>query len=75
MRDIVWTIIVIWVVWKMYDAFKNVSKTKTQNREFDGNQNNFHHQKEGEVKIDKNVTHKTHINPNDAEYVDYEEVK
>ena len=75
MRDIVWTIIIIWIVWKTYDAFKNISKTKTQNQGFSGNQNNYHQQKEGEVKIDKNVVHKTHINPNDAEYVDYEEVK
>lgn len=75
MRDIVWTIIIIWVVWKTYDAFKNVSKAKTQNQGFSGNQNNTYQQKEGEVKIDKNVNQKTHINPNDAEYVDYEEVK
>lgn len=75
MRDIVWTVIVIWVVWKIYDAFKNVSKIKTQNQGFNKNQNNYHHQKEGEVTIDKNVNQKTYINPNDAEYVDYEEVK
>jgi hypothetical protein len=72
-RDIVWTVIVIWVVWKIYDAFKNV--TKTQNQGSNGHQNNYRQQKEGEVKIDKNVNQKTHINPNDAEYVDYEEIK
>lgn len=75
MKDIVWTVIIIWVVWKIYDAFKNVSKTKMQNQGFNENQNNNGHQKEGEVKIDKNVNQKTHINPNDAEYVDYEEIK
>ena len=75
MRDIVWTIIIIWVVWKTYEAFKNVSKPKTQNQGFSRNQNNYHQQKEGEVKVDKNVTKKTHINTKDAEYVDYEEVK
>ena len=50
-----------------------MSKSKTQGGK--GNQNNFHKQKEGEVKIDHNVNQKTHFNPKDAEYVDYEEVK
>lgn len=73
MRDIVWTVIVIWVVWKIYDAFKNASKTKTQSQAFDGNQNN-HQNTDGEVKVDKNSSPKSHFNPTDAEYVDYEEV-
>ena len=71
-RDIVWTFIVIWLVWKIYDAFKSVSKSKTQSQRHNGNQS---YQKEGEVKIDKNVNPKSHFNPNDGEYVDYEEVK
>ena len=72
MRDIVWTIIVIWLVWRIYDAFKNMSKSKTQPKGFNSNQ---YQQKEGEVKIDKSVDLKSHFNPNDGEYVDYEEVK
>jgi hypothetical protein len=49
-----------------------MSKPKTQTQGFNGNQS---YQKEGEVKIDKNVNLKSHFNPNDGEYVDYEEVK
>ena len=71
MRDIVWTIIIIWIVWKIYDAFKNMSKTQVGTK----TQNKFYKQKEGEVKIDHNINQKTHFNPKDAEYVDYEEVK
>ena len=73
-RDIVWTVIVIWVIWKIYDAFKNVSKTQSQDQGFNGNQNN-HQQNEGEVTVDKNVSPKSHFNLTDAEYVDYEVVK
>lgn len=69
MRDIIWTIIAIWIIWKVYDMFKSMSKIKTQPI----NRNN--QRKEGEIKIDKNVKLKTHFNPNDAEYVDYEEIK
>jgi hypothetical protein len=71
LRDIVWTIIIIWIVWKIYDAFKNMSKTQGGTK----TQNKFYKQKEGEVKIDHNINQKTHFNPKDAEYVDYEEVK
>ncbi len=73
MRDIVWTVIIIWIVWKIYDAFKNISKSKPQGGK--GNQNTFYKQKEGDVKIDHNGNQKTNFNPKDAEYVDYEEVK
>ena len=71
MRDIIWTVIVVWVAWKIYDAFKNVAKTKNPKV----NQNNYNQTKEGEIKIDKNVNQKSHFDPNDGEYVDYEEIK
>lgn len=29
MRDFIWTIIIIWVVYKLIDVFKNVSQKKT----------------------------------------------
>ncbi len=68
MRDLIWTIIIVWVVWKVYDAFKSISKAKPQRTD-------SYSQKEGEVKIDRHVNLKSHFNPDDAEYVDYEEVK
>jgi len=66
-RDLVWTIIAIWLAWKIFDMFKNVSKPKITNQQ--------NTKKEGEVRIDKTVNLKSHFNANDAEYVDYEEVK
>ncbi len=72
MRDIVWTVIIIWVVWKIYDVFKQASKPKHSN--FNKAQHQYQN-KEGEVRIDKQNTHKPHFNPSDAEYVDYEEIK
>ena len=70
MRDIVWTVIVIWLIWKFLDMFKNVSKPKNQPIH-----NNYQHQNEGDVRIEKNVKHKSHFNTNSGEYVDYEEIK
>ena len=68
MRDIVWTVIVIWFVRKIYNAFlpKASSQPKNSNSSF---------KKEGEVKIDKNVNQKSRFGSNDGEYVDYEEIK
>ncbi|MBK6985032.1 MAG: DUF4834 family protein [Bacteroidetes bacterium] len=49
-----------------------VCQIKTQTQRL---YNKSSYQKEGEVKIEKNVNLKSHFNPNDGEYVDYEEVK
>ena len=74
MRDVIWTVIILWVVWKIYDAFKNVSKAKTQTQSHHSAHNSYG-QKEGEVKIDTSSKPKTHFKPGDGEYVDYEEIK
>ena len=72
MRDIIWTIIIIWAVWKIMDAlkfFKSASKTASTNQNTasytqDPTQNDTNtSSKKGELKADA------------GEYVDYEEVK
>jgi len=76
-RDIIWTVILIWVVYKIYETFKSVSRTRTQAQGFNSNQSNYyHHKKEGEVRVDPTASkQKTHFKPEDGEYVDYEEIK
>lgn len=79
MRDIIWTVIILWVVWKIYDAFKLVSKA-TQKQSFNSqnnqsNQASANDKKEGEVKVNKmSEKQKTHFKPGDGEYVDYEDI-
>jgi hypothetical protein len=74
-RDIIWTVILVWLVWKIIDTFKNVSKMQTQ-RVNNNQQQQYSRRKEGEVKIDSTHTsHKPHFKPEDGEYVDYEEIK
>jgi len=83
-RDIIWTVILVWLVWKIYDAFKGISKMQTQrvnnqqNRQ--GNTSYYTNQqsqrKEGEVKLESTQSaHKPHFKPGDGEYVDYEEIR
>ncbi|MFN8117275.1 MAG: hypothetical protein U0W65_14250 [Bacteroidia bacterium] len=66
MRDLIWTIIVIWLVWKIYTLFASV---KTQSKA------SSNHTKEGEIKVYTNYNTRAHFNPKDAEYVDFEEIK
>lgn len=74
MRDIIWTVIFVWLVWKIVDTVKGVSKTRNQANN-SGNNTNYY-KKEGEVKIDSHgPQQKTHFKPEDGEYVDYEEIK
>lgn len=85
MRDIIWTVILVWLVWKIYDAFKGISRMQTQRvnnqQSRQGNSNTYYNnqqsqRKEGEVKLDSTQSaHKPHFKPGDGEYVDYEEIK
>jgi hypothetical protein len=71
MRDLIWTVITLWVVWKLYDAFKHVLKPQQAK-----NTGSFKSKKAGEVKIENmRSKQKPNFNANNAEYVDYEEVK
>ncbi len=70
MRDIIWTIIILWVVWRVVDAFKKINSSAKKVRSGSTNQQNFNSEsnfqsspKKGELK------------PDAGEYVDYEEVK
>lgn len=77
MRDIIWTIIGIWVIYKLYEAFKHVSGKRTQTQSYQSHTHtNYEKQREGDVKVNYAQTkHKPHIKPEHGEYVDYEEVK
>ena len=75
MRDVIWTIITIWVVYRIYEAIKSSKVYIFQKHD--------HHyqstsQKEGDIKIDANTSQSQERKPNSdkgGEYVDFEEVK
>lgn len=83
MRDVIWTIIIIWIVWRLYDAFVSFSRPKARaaSNPYNGQgqaQQNYYRQekKEGSVNIDdKGPNRQSHFKPDDGEYVDYEEIK
>lgn len=79
MRDIIWTVILIWLIYKIVGIFRsfNTSKTAAYSYETQQQQNNAssdssktNQHSSDEVKS----ALKKHAN-NDGEYIDYEEIK
>ncbi|MBL7933697.1 MAG: hypothetical protein JNL60_17470 [Bacteroidia bacterium] len=70
MRDIIWTIIIIWLVYKIVGIFQNLNaKRTTANAAYETPKENHHHSP-SEI---KNAL-KNHANK-EGEYVDYEDIK
>lgn len=71
-RDVLWTIICIWVVYKLYNAFKS-TRTIIVNKT---DHHHYHAKKEGTVTVEKNTSNpKGSSKGPEGEYVDFEEVK
>ena len=76
MKDILWTIIIIWVVYKIVDIFRSTTvKKSSSHSNYDAR--GPEHKPEGSITVEKNHTHgKTpKANSTDGEYVDFEEIK
>jgi hypothetical protein len=71
MRDIIWTIIVVWLIYKIADIFKSASSKKSFANTSQQAQSTAHH-----TVPEKDIKNaiKKHLN-NEGEYVDFEEVK
>ncbi len=70
MRDLIWTVIVIWVVYKIVDVFRSINQKKNPayQQERSQNANSPTPKKDLKSGIQK-------MAEKDGEYVDYEEVK
>ena len=74
MRDVIWTIIAVWVIYRIYQAFKNSRVYVYQKHE---HQHNYNSPRENEIKIDREPQHHNKKPNSDkgGEYVDFEEIK
>lgn len=83
MRDLIWTVIIIWVIYRLIDVFRSVSVKKTyvynKYESFNGSSANSQKYKpEGSVTVESNATHQKKspkANSTDGEYIDFEEIK
>ncbi len=71
MRDIIWTLIVIWLLYKVVAMFRGNTSQKTQDS---SNHDQSHADFKGKNETDSKSAIKKHLN-NEGEYVDYEEIK
>lgn len=69
MRDILWTIIIIWVIFRIIGAFRNYSSSSTKNTA-QNHHNNTTHNTSGNTQSKKGE-----LKPDAGEYIDYEEIK
>ena len=70
MRDIIWTVIGIWVLWRIISAFSSFKSAarKTQNTNVNDQNSTQHNDQNPQPK-------KGELKPGAGEYVDYEDVK
>ena len=75
MRDVIWTLIAIWVVYKLYNAFF-ITAPKSSSFKSNPSQNNTNHQSNDSSQKPKrqdNLSKK--LADNEGEYVPFEEIK
>jgi hypothetical protein len=72
MRDVFYTILVVWILWRVLDSISNY-RTKQGSNGNNATQGNK--RKEGETSVDYSPPIKKKISDDEGEYVDYEDVK
>ncbi len=71
MRDVFYTILVVWIIWRILNSVKNYGAAGNNVNDLHPNQK----QKEGDTSIKYVPPVKSKIRDDEGEYVDYEELK
>ena len=74
MRDVIWTIITIWLVYKLIDVFKTATAKKTYINSQQSTRSQATPPHNTAPKKDMKNAMRQHLNK-DGEYVDFEEIK
>lgn len=78
MRDIIWTLIVVWLIYKLVDIFKNTTKKSFVNNSQNQNNTNQNHQTETKTNFSVKKDSKDVIQKSadkEGDYIDFEEIK
>lgn len=79
MRDIIWTLIIVWLVYRLVDVFRSI-QAKRSSDSYGSSQNHHANSSRSDSgtaaapKRDIKTAVQKHLN-NEGEYVDFEEVK
>ncbi|GAB4147519.1 MAG: hypothetical protein Fur0041_21500 [Bacteroidia bacterium] len=77
MQEFFFTVLAIWVIWRLFSAFSESSSSQRSGPMIYYNQHHHYHnkEKEGEVNISQKAQQSSpKKSDNDGEYVDYEEI-
>jgi hypothetical protein len=66
MKDVFYTILTVWIIWKIYNAFVSTKQPQNTNRT---------KSKEGNITLKNTASKSKHISDTEGEYVDFEEIK
>jgi hypothetical protein len=72
MRDVFYTILVVWVVWRIVNTYSLFNAKRQENNENYFHQNNS---KEGKTTVKYTPPMAKKISDDEGEYVDFEEIK
>ena len=79
MQEFFFTVLTIWVIWRLFSAFSESGRTERKNVFYKNEQHHHHYhqdKREGEVKVEvKSEPARKSKGDADGEYVDYEEIK
>ncbi len=76
MRDVIWTIIICWVIWKLWSMIKSARTVVIQKNEQHEHHHHYHSEQEGATKVEQLNSGKQKIfRDTEGEYVDFEEIK
>ncbi len=73
MRDVFYTLLVVWIIWRVMDGISTYGSRKGKNTTDASSANSG--RKTGQTTVDYIPPTKKRINDDEGEYVDYEEVK
>lgn len=72
MRDVIWTIIIVWVLYRLYNAFFSANKRTVVFQKHE----HHHYNEEGKVNVeDVSQKPKNTKKVDEGEYTDFEEIK
>lgn len=75
MQEFFYTLLAIWLVWRIFGAFSRSSESKSTGNFTQTNNNYYNVPRPGDVKVEEAPKAKSPKTPSDDDYVDYEEIK
>ncbi len=70
MRDVFYTLLVVWIIWRILNSVNNIRAKQPS-----GSSTSSSSRKEGETHVDYVPPIKKSVSDDEGEYVDYEEIK